>query len=1008
MEIKKCIPLLILSAFILGTFKVGASNFNAPEMSTYQDQVVTGTVTTSTDGMPLPGVSIVVRGTTIGTQTDFDGNYSLEVPDDNAILVFSYVGFLTQEITAQGQTTIDVAMNEDVAALDEVVVIGYGTMKKQDVTGAVSSVEAQDIVSTPVPGIADAIKGRIAGVDITNTSGNPGAPQQIRIRGNRSISATNRPLVVVDGIPYAGDINEINPNDIKSIEVLKDASATAIYGSRGANGVILVSTKRGSTGEAKVTFDTYYGPTQIYGGLEVRNAEQYIQQRRDVAAYLGNDTSDPGIFQPWELDAIQNGVDTDWMSYVFRNGYRQNYQLSVSGGNENTQYLVSGGFYNEKAIVDKGDFSRYTFRLNLDQNVTDWLKLGTSTSITFSERNNGIYIPINSIQISPLASPYDDNGDLYVTDSPQRSNVRNPVARNFGASKDEDQWIQVNPNIYAEWNITQNLTYRLNGAASFGYTRNGVFQSLTYRHGQPPVASQRTTNTKDLLLENILSYNKTFGKHNIQATGLFSVQKNMFESLNANVQGLPYESQEFYNLGTAQTINGVGSDLQEWGLTSVMGRVHYGYDDKWLVTATMRADGSSRLAEGNKWGFFPSAAVGWKLSSEPFMQNQETFDNLKLRASFGRVGNTGINPYQTQGSLQRASYNFGNSNVFGYLPSELSNSDLGWEMTNTINFGVDFSLKGGRISGSLELYKQYTTDLILSRQLPPTSGFDAILENVGKTENTGFELTLQTTPVALDNGFVWNSDLTVANNNEEIVELFNGAEDDIGNEWFIGESVDSWYFYDAIGIWQESEASQAAGFNQVPGSVKLRDVNGDGSINADDRVILGSPTPNWVLGWNNSFRYKAFDMNIYMISRLGHVVKNGYYETLFTNAFAQDVHNGLVLDYWRLDNPVNDIPAASDYNLNDFPASLSYVKGDFLKIRDITLGYTLEKEKISKLPVESLRIYFTANNAIQFNKKFQGADIDLETDNGDIGRDNSGRFITPQAKAFILGLNVKF
>lgn len=602
-----------------------------------------------------------------------------------------------------------------------------------------------------------------------------------------------------------------------------------------------------------------------------------------------------------------------------------------------------------------------------------------------------------------MAAPYDENGELYVTESPQRNNTMNPVAKFVGPSKDQDRWIQVNPNFYGIAKLSDAISYRLNFAPSFKYNRHGEYRSSIFNHGASSQASQSADNTIDLLLENIVSYNKYFGKHNIQGTALYSVQKNISEVLSAGVQDLPYETQEFYNLGSAQTITGVGSNLNEWGLTSVMGRLHYGFADKWLITGTLRADGSSRLAEGNKWGFFPSAAIGWRLIEEPFMRNQAIFDDFKLRASFGRVGNTGINPYQTQGGLARASYNFANSNVFGYYPSIIANPNLRWEMTNTINAGFDFSIAEGRLSGSAEFYKQYTSDLILSRQLPYTSGFDNILENVGKTQNTGFEITLQSTPVETASGFVWNSDLTAAYNREKIVELYDGAKDDVGNSWFIGQPVNTWYFYDALGIWQENEADQAIEYSQRPGSVKLKDQDQNMIIDSNDRMILGSPSPNWILGWNNSFKFKGFDMNIYMISRLGQVIKNGYYESLFINAFAQDIHNGLNLNYWTPDNPVNTFPAASNYDLNDFPMSLAYVKGDFVKIRDITLGYTMNKNNFSNLPIDRIRVYFTANNAFIFNKKMEAVNIDVESDDGELGR-----FDTPQPKAFIIGLNVNF
>ena len=900
------------------------------EEDVQQKTQITGTVTDSY-GQPLPGVNVLVKGTSIGTQTDFNGNYSISINNENSQLVFSYIGFLTQEILIGNKNEINVTMAEDIASLSEVLVVGYGKMKKTDITGAVSSVKAKDLAISPVLGVADALKGRVSGVDITSAGGSPGAAPQIRIRGNRSITATNQPLLVLDGIPFPGNLNDINTNDVQSIEVLKDASSTAIYGSRGANGVILITTKRGITGETKVTLDSYYGVTEIYGGIDTRNAEQYVKQRIDVAKYQGSYTTDRDVFQDWEWDAYQNGVDTNWMDYVFKTGYRQNHQLSFSGGNEKTQFLISGGFFNEEAVIPQGDYNRLTFRLNLDHQVTDWLKIGTSTNITYSKKNNGVYddplnpildaspsstqragLIMNSLRLSPLAQPYDENGELFVVNGPQRNNTLNPVAKFLGEYAAEDEWIQVNPNFYGEIKFSNILTYRVNLAASLRYNRTGQYSTPQYNWGAPAGASQQMDNVKDVLVENIITFDKNIGKHHIMATGLFSTQNNIREVLNANVQELPYNSQ-FHNLGSAQTIGGVGSDLQEWGLMSLMGRLHYSFDDKYLITATMRTDGSSRLSEGNKWGYFPSAAIGWNIGNEDFMSEQDMFDELKLRLSFGRVGNTGIAPYQTLGSLGRASYNFGANNAFGYFPQQLANSDLSWEMTNTFNLGLDFSIGNGRVSGSLEVYKQYTSDLILSRQLPPTSGFADILQNVGKTENNGFEISLNTTPISNPNGFNWNSDLTAAHNREKIVELYNGTDDDIGNSWFIGQPINSWYYYEAIGVWQENEASEAASFGQIVGTTKVKDqvVNGvtDGIISADDRVVLGTPTPSWVLGWNNTFNYKNFDLTIFATARLGHMIHDGYSDYLTEIGPAQDILNCLNIYFWSTDNPVNTRPA---------------------------------------------------------------------------------------------------
>lgn len=966
---------------------------------------------TDRNGNALSGVTIIIQGTTVGTTSDENGNFSIVVNKENPALVFSYVGMITKIIEVNNRSFIEVTLEEDRLGMDQVVIVGYGTMKRSDMTGAVSSVKAEQLVLSPVPDIGNALQGKVAGADISQISGSPGTDVKIRIRGNRSLTASNAPLIVLDGIPFSGYINDINTNDIKSVEVLKDASATAIYGSRGANGVILVTTKRGKANQANISFDSYCGVTNMVGEINVRNTEQYIKQRRDVAKFYNRYTTDEALFAEWERTAIEKGINTNWLAYILRKGYKQNYQISASGGGEKGQYLVSAGFYDEQAIVYKGNYKRFTFRVNLDQQVLNWLKIGTSTNFSYSIRNNGEWNPIQSIQSNPLGEPYDENGNLIYGWSPSRNNVANPTLRRFGDSRNEDRWIQINPNLYTNINFTPEFSYRFNLGTSFLFNRSGLFNSRIYNNGSSPTASYFSDQTIDLLVENILSYNRSIKKHNIQATGLYSIQKDRFENANANVKDLPFDSQLFYNIGSAGSIISVGSNLKEWGLMSGMGRIHYGYDDKYLVTITMRADGSSRLAEGHKWGFFPSAAVSWRINRERFMQDQSLFQDLKLRASFGRVGNTAINPYQTQGGLSQGSYNFGSTNAFGYYPAIIANPDLRWEMTNTINTGIDFIMFDGRLSGTLEGYKAYTSDLILNRQLPYTSGFSSILQNVGKTQNTGFEVTISGEPFASKkkNEFIWSSDITLAFNKEKIVELYNGHEDDIGSGWFIGHPADVWFYYQPIGIWQQNEATEAAKYDQVPGSVKIKDQNKDGKIRSDDRIILGTPTPKWTIGWNNTFRYKGFDLSLYTFARLGQMIENNYYYTMFNNAFALDIHNGLNLNYWLPDNPVNTIPTATVYDQNDFPESLAFVDGSFVKIKDISLGYTFNTKQLGRLFTKRIRVYATSSNMISFYKKLEAVSLDVETSDGFVGGQNvQNNPDIPLIRSLVFGLNMNF
>ncbi len=970
------------------------------------DAVIQGKVT-SAKGEPLPGVTVVLKGTTNGATTDVDGSYSLRLSQASGTLVFSFIGFIAKEVEINGKTILNVVLQEDTKALEEVVVVGYGTQKKSDITGAVGSVKAEEIKEVPVTSAAQALQGRIAGVNVTMAGTKPGAGVTVRVRGNRSFSADNDPLYVVDGIPITGGINDIAPQDISSIEVLKDASATAIYGSRGANGVVLVTTKRGVIGKPQVTYDTYVGFSKALGKVDMMNGAEFAEYKRESRRATGNyndndpEAADKALFEPVELESITLGRSTDYQEAMLRKGMIQNHQLSVNGGTEDTRYAVSMNYFKDEGIIKIQDMSRYTLRVNLDQKIGDRIKVGVSSLISKSVLNGLDLNPYDdALAENPLGIPYDESGNLIFlpTNDGLRSNPLSELVK--GAHVNKEDRLRIFSSLYGEVQLAEGLSYRLNFGPDLVQSRQGNFTGryTNARRGNDPTAHADENQVFNYTLENILNYNKTFAqKHNLAVTGLYSVQQRKQEATSIDVQGVPAEDMEYYNLGAASKVTGVGSFYQKWNILSYMARVNYGYDSRYLLTLTGRADGSSRFADGKKWGFFPSVAVGWNISNETFMQDIPWLSTLRLRASYGETGNTGINPYQTQGSLARTTYSFGNTGLFGFRPGAIRNNNLRWETTSSVNFGIDFGAWNNRISGSMEVYRQQTRDLLLQRQLPFTSGFGSVLENIGSTQNTGVEFALSAILVP-GNDFNWSVDLNAFANREKIVELYGGKTDDVGSQWFIGKPINVYYDYDKIGIWQLNEAEQAKLYGQKPGEIKVRDVNGDNKITADDRVILGTPRPTWQGGMTHRFAYKDFDFSFFVFGQFGNTIISNLHEGGPINLFGR--YNSLDVDYWTPNNPTNAYPRPNQNQESPIYAStLRYFDGSFVKIRNINLGYNVPSALTDKVKLGTVRLYATAQQPFiisSYVRDYKGIDPEFP------------RQDTPSYSQYLLGLNVKF
>ncbi|MFI2743151.1 SusC/RagA family TonB-linked outer membrane protein [Zhouia sp. PK063] len=958
----------------LGFAKSAYSKVKSSVDNTVQEKTISGVVV-DVKGIPLVGVNVLEKGTTNGTVTDFDGKFSLKVKSLPCELIFSYIGFSSETKKVINTQSLSVTLAEDASKLDEVVVVGYGTQRKKDVTGAITSVSSDDLEVTKESNALNALAGKVAGLDVGINSGAPGKSPSLLIRGRSSLNFSNEPLIVLDGIPLEGSLNDVNSADIASIEVLKDASSTAIYGARGANGVILITTKRGKIGKARFTFDTYYGYAQTTNKYDVLDANGYVRLRQEAlrAAQEEEQGLTPGTLpiptidealEPLQLEAYNAGINANYNDLGFRTGSQVNHQLGVSGGSENVRYAVSLSYFNQEGVFKLADYERYTFRANLDVNATDKLKFGISQQANFSKRNN--YNPITALLLEPsLAKPYNDDGTPTLDPLADGLNW-NPLSNEVpGKYIDETLNYRYFANIFASYTFIDGLKYTLNVQPQFESISDNDFRAsqTQSRAGALSQASKEKREISAYTIENIINYSKIFNqKHSLDATFLYSFQKTKRDFLGLHVSGPAADSQTFNNLGDASQIDSRDSSLETEGWVSYMGRVNYGYKEKYLLTLTGRFDGSSKLSKGKKWGFFPSASFAWRVVDENFMKNQKLFTNLKARLGYGQVGRNPISPYSTFGSIARYEGSFGKNAAFGFQPSEIANPDLKWETTTTFDIGLDFSILKDRISGSFDYYTGKTTDLLLNRVLPATSGFSSILQNVGETKNRGIEFVFST--VNVDSGsFKWTTDFNFSSNKNEIVKLLDSNADDVGNGWFIGQPISVYYDRVFNGIWQLNESDEAQSYGRRPGEIKLKDLNNDGVLNDDDREILGQRDPKWMGGITSRITYKGFDFTVAAYTRQGYLVRS----SALNNIKLFGRWNDLDVNYWTPENPSNSYPRPNKNRERPLDNNvLNYLDGSFVRIRNITLGYSFNSNLIKNINLNKLRIYATAQNPFLF------------------------------------------
>lgn len=966
-----------------------------------QSQKVTGTVVDS-KGEPVIGATVKVKGTDSGTITDIDGKFTLSAPLGSTLSI-SYVGMVARDIKVSGGT-LKIVLSEDSKLMDEVVVVGYGTMKKKDLTGAVASVDEKTFADLAVSDISQALSGRVPGLDITSSGSNPGDVGSIVMRGHRSFVASNDPLIILDGVTFYGSLNDINPYDIKTIDVLKDASSTAIYGSKGANGVIIITTKRGNTGTPQFKLESQVGIDHA-AHQPWMNAQRWMERAYEGgrATGLTGDALDSYVEKrigDSEWNYYQNGGDTDWQDLFIQNGFRHKHQLSVSGGSDRVTYNIAANIMQHEGVIPTRKFDRYTIHPNIDVNLTKKLKIGVSTLLTYNKRHSHVSSEAwtDTRFNPPTAFPYDDEGNLRIHASNTASWYLNPLVEvDTEAYRWENKTYSAYVSTYGDWQILPSLSYRINVA--FDVTKNSdkmaALSQSSNRHDSGDLASISHTDTNRESVENILTFDKVFAKrHHLTLTAIHSYQHSHMESDNVSVTQIPYFKALWNNIGAAAAVKGYGSDLEEWKLLSYAGRLFYSLDDKYLLTATIRADGATQFAPGHKWGYFPSVAGGWRISEEKFMQGtRKWLSNLKLRLSYGVSGNQGISPYQTQGSLTSTKYSFDDQEGLGMRPGELANKSLSWEKTKVWNIGLDFGFFNNRINGNIEVYKSKTTDLLLYRQLPITTGFSQVLSNVGSTENKGFELALHTQNI-VGKTFNWNTDLTFYLNREKIVDLYNGKTDDVGSKWFIGHPINVFYDYKWIGIWQTEEAEEAAKYARKPGQIKTADLDGSGTVNDDDRTILGSTQPDFVANMVNSFRYRDFDLSFELYCRWGHMISvDQLVQESTTNCNVMDVN------FWTPENHSNDYPEPDDNAQNYQQASvLGLYKGSFIRLKNLSFGYTLPKKFINKFKLNNVRAYVTGENLWTWSKEgIHKYKIDPE----------SGRAF-PTIASYTFGLNITF
>lgn len=1002
-----------------------------------QNVNVKGTVTDE-NGAPVIGAGVQVQNTTNGGVTDADGNFSINVPA-NAILEVSSLGYKSQLVPVNGRNLLAIILEEDSQSLEATVVIGYGTARRADVTGSIASVDGGTLRAIPANDVSRALDGRVAGVQMTQTSSQPGSSMQIRIRGNRSLSASNDPLIVLDGIPFMGSLSDISTSDIKSMDILKDAASTAIYGSRGANGVILITTYKGVEGsDARITFNTYATLKKAVK-YPMMSGEKYIRMREMAGIYRNT------------LDEDNAAADTDWQDMFYRPGLTQNYELSVAGGTKSGSYRFGTNYYKDQAVVPTQAYDRISLNGSVDQRIGKWFKIGFSTNTNYNT-NQGNQVDMYAVlSKSPLVNPYDADGNLkYRINMPSdndqyilsRERVEDLTAQ--GVWNNESRSFGTYNTAYLQFNFPwiDGLSYKVSGGLNYRNTRGGNFTGVGVNGSATSTnsAGWSFSETQNWTIENLLTYDKTFGKHHINAVALYSAEQTTSQGQSLGGKNIPNELFQWYNIGACLssdiTVN--GGSYSQYGLLSYMGRLMYTFADKYMLSAAVRSDASSRLAPGHQWHTYPAISAGWNIHNEAFMAGtRDWLDELKLRVGYGQTSNQAIGTYATLGSLSSTVYNFGDEKyATGYYVSTLPNNELGWEYSQTMNYGLDFGFFKGRLRGTIEYYSVKTNDILLNLSLPSTSGVGSTTANIGKTQNKGLELTLDGT--IIDNGdFSWTAGVNFYANRNKLVELADGSQEDKGNCWFVGYPINCIYDFEYDGLWQEGDpymdilepSTVTNGMKQAIGTIKVK-YHGPYNENGEPTRAIGDEdkTPRstdavFNGGFNTTLRWKNLDFSVigafqcggYLLSSLH--TGNSYLNMLTGRRGQLDV------DYWTPENKDARYPRPGSILSGDNPkyaSVLGYYDGSYLKVRTITLGYSFHRlNALKNAGISTCRVYATLQNPglVLFSDFTKETGLDPETNtNGGFtasGRPGPSRlsyigYNTPNTRNILFGVNLTF
>lgn len=1005
-----------------------------PTLAATVDSRVSGRVT-GEKGEGLPGVNVVIKGTIRGTNTDADGNYQLVIPNEKTILVFSFVGYTSQELPVGNRTSLDVQLQPDNKSLNEVVVVGYGTVKKSDLTGAVAKVGEANIKATPIPSLDRAMQGRAAGVQVITNSARPGGSATIRIRGSGSVNASNDPLYVIDGFP-TGNLNSINTDDIESIEVLKDASATAIYGSRGSNGVVLVTTKRGRAGKTVISYDGYYGSQSVRRQIPLLNAQQFAEFVNEARVNGGGKPYFDGSTADLPLPSAL-GAGTDWQSQIFQKAPIQSHQLSASGGSDKSRYAVSFGYYDQQGVILNSNFKRYTLRANLDNNLTSRLKVGLTMQGAYTtgnnartdvDGNNGGGITSAALTYAPNFPVYNADGSYYKnTGALNGYGVDNPMAI-ANEITNSNKTIRLLANSFLDYSIIEGLNFRTSFGADLQSSKTNYYATRLTTAGATLGGDAYVSNGQNVgwLNENTLNYSRQLSaRHNLSALVGYTIQGLATETVRANASTFSDDFAEFNNLGAGSTLTAPSSDASDWRLISYIARVNYGFDDRFLFTLTGRRDGSSRFGENNKFGFFPSGAIAWKLANETWIKNLTMVSDAKLRLSYGLSGNQEIGNYRYLANINASPYILGGTLNVGATTAGVANPDLRWERNAQFDAGLDFGLFNNRVQVTADYYVKTTSDLLFQVGIPTSSGFSTTLKNIGRVQNKGFELALNT--VNIDRGgFRWTSEFNVTFNRNKILTLDGREQFTTGTDALIfntavnpillkvGSPLGNFYGRVTDGIFQnqaEVDASAQKG-NAKPGDIRYKDLNGDGVINDNDRDIIGNSNPNSFGGFNNTFSYKGFDLNIFVQGTFGNDLLN-YGSFDLVNLTGGSNQSARVLDRWTPTNPSNTIPRANSAGGSRILSTFQIEDASYLRFKNISLGYALPRTLLDRLAISSARVYVTAQNWFTITK-YTGYDPEVNryggtsTSQGPSLSQGLDYGAYPSAKTVLVGLNLKF